>query len=405
MAVTEQNNKDLSGMNTFRMSVNCRKFIEYDSISDLMDLDIEDLPQPVKHIGGGSNLLFTGDFKGTILHSKIDFIEPLDDSDDSDDSEEDFEEDFEDDSDKELSKESSDSELISVGSGVIFDDLCEWAATNGLWGIENLSDIPGEVGAAAVQNIGAYGVEFKDVVEAVYCWDLQECEFRIFPASECSYGYRQSIFKSPDYRNLIVTHVVIRLSRTASPQLSYGQLNSEVSSMPGYNPESPDPMSVRKAIIKIRSVKLPDPKAVGSAGSFFKNPVVTPAVFDKVKALIDHQEDIAKANRGVPHYIIPLVEQDGEMVEVSGHASDEAIEAALSSGQYMVKIPAAWLIEQCGWKGRRSGNAAVWDKQPLVLVNATGRAEPEEIIALENRVISSVKSNFGIILEPEVEHL
>lgn len=344
--INTSNNKDLTKLNTFGMRVSCTRYIEYDSISDLMDLDFEELPQPVKHIGGGSNLLFTGDFKGTILHSKIDFIEQLEDG------------------------------LVSVGSGVIFDDLCEWAAQNGLWGIENLTDIPGETGAAAVQNIGAYGVEFKDVVEAVYCYDPVEYELIRFSREECEYGYRHSIFKTEDYRDLVVTHVLLRLSKDAGPRLEYGHLAEAVSSVISSEAEkSLTPAIIRKVIRDIRAGKLPDPKKIGSAGSFFKNPVVSKEVFEKVQS-------IAKSELGqdyqVPHYIL-----EGDMV----------------------KIPAAWLIEQCGWKGRRSGNAGVYEKQPLVLVNATGRALPDEIIALENRIIASVKSKYGIILSPEVEHI
>ena len=262
--------------------------------------------------------------------------------------------------------------MVSVGAGVVFDDFCAWAAKEGLWGVENLSYIPGEVGASAVQNIGAYGVEVKDVIRRVYCYDTVEEEFVNFSVEECGYGYRDSIFKDPEVKGrYIVTHVVFALSRTPQPRLDYGHLKAAVEAM---GPEL-TPGLIRRVIIKIRKEKLPEPSVMGSAGSFFKNPVVSMADFQRIEAS-------AKAELGadymVPHYDLP----DGT-----------------------VKVPAAWLIEQCGWKGRRSGGAAVWEKQPLVIVNYTGEAFPEEIIGLEKRIIASVKAKFGVELHPEVEHI
>lgn len=332
--ITKEYSKDLTGKNTFRMQVNCRTFIEYDSVADLFELDFEEMLKPVKHIGGGSNLLFTQDFKGTILHSKVDFIEKLP------------------------------HDHVSVGAGVIFDDFCAWAAQEGLWGPENLSYIPGEVGAAAVQNIGAYGVEVKDIIKTVYAYDIEEEEFVRFDVSECGYGYRESMFKHAKDR-YIITHVVFALSREPKPKLDYSKALASLKDDPQLTPGK-----VRDTVIAIRKEKLPEVSQLGSAGSFFKNPVVPQEVY----------EDVVKAAAGVevPHY---------------------------DAGEGLVKIPAAWLIEQCGWKGRRSGNAGVWEKQPLVLVNATGMALPEEIVALENKIRASVKQKFGIILDCEVEHL
>ena len=359
--------QDLTKMNTFGMKVKARCFIEYDSVADLVDIEFEELARPVLHIGGGSNLLFTDDFKGTILHSKINFIEILDG--DSRHCEEV--------SPLRHCEERSDVAisspvLVSVGAGVVFDDFCAWAAKEGLWGVENLSYIPGEVGASAVQNIGAYGVEVKDVIHKVYCYDTVEEEFVSFGVEECEYGYRDSIFKDPEVKGrYIVTHVVFALSRTPQPRLDYGHLKAAVESA---GPEL-TPMSIRKVIIKIRKEKLPEPSVMGSAGSFFKNPVISAEHFARIEA-------VAKAEHGpdykVPHYDLP----DGT-----------------------VKVPAAWMIEQCGWKGRRSGGAAVYDKQPLVIVNYTGDAYPEEIIGLERRIIASVKAKFGVELHPEVEHI
>ena len=405
-------------MNTFGMKVKARCFIEYDSVADLVDIEFEELARPVLHIGGGSNLLFTDDFKGTVLHSKINFIEILDEGQcipeapshsvgpspypgvgkcllhTNGTSSEDV------DSTDTVTKNPSKSVIVSVGAGVVFDDLCAWAAKEGLWGVENLSYIPGEVGASAVQNIGAYGVEVKDVIRTVYCYDTVEEEFVSFDVSECEYGYRDSIFKDPEVKGrYIVTHVVFELSRTPQPKLEYGHLREAVTAIVGEsrcvpevgecllhtNGTSPDnrnkpaskltPELIRKVIIKIRKEKLPEPSVMGSAGSFFKNPVVPAEHFQKI-------ESAAKAEFGVdykvPHYDLP----DG-----------------------MVKIPAAWLIEQCGWKGRRSGGAAVYDKQPLVIVNYTGEAYPEEIIGLEKRIVASVKAKFDVELHPEVDHI
>ena len=380
-------------MNTFGMKVKARCFIEYDSVADLVDIEFEELARPVLHIGGGSNLLFTDDFKGTILHSKINFIEILDDA-------------------------QAETVLVSVGAGVVFDDFCDWAAKEGLWGVENLSYIPGEVGASAVQNIGAYGVEVKDVIKTVYCYDTIDEEFVNFDVEDLDYGYRDSAFKDPEIKGrYIVTHVVFALSRTPQPRLEYGHLKEavlsasvrECHSVPetpsqvnlgpspypgvgkcllhtnGTSPSDTDaeqeklakvtPALIRKVIIKIRKEKLPEPSVMGSAGSFFKNPVISAEHYARIEAA-------AKAELGtdykVPHYDLP----DGT-----------------------VKVPAAWMIEQCGWKGKRSGNAAVYDKQPLVIVNYTGEAYPEEIIGLEKRIIASVKTKFDIELHPEVDHI
>ena len=391
--------QDLSKMNTFRMKVKAKCYIEYDSIADLVDIEFEELSRPILHIGGGSNLLFTQDFKGTVLHSKIDFIEILDECDSvpgvgecllhtNGASSADFSQ--------------SSKVLVSVGAGVVFDDFCAWAAKEGFWGVENLSYIPGEVGASAVQNIGAYGVEVKDVIQRVYCYDTVEEEFVSFGVEECGYGYRDSIFKNPEIKGrYIVTHVVFALSREPRPVLDYGHLKdavvavAEVSDDPrplrghplaggGMSQETSvaattltriTPQMIRKVIIKIRKEKLPEPSVMGSAGSFFKNPVISLEHFQRI-------ESAAKAEHGqdykVPHYDLP----DG-----------------------MVKVPAAWMIEQCGWKGRRSGGAAVYEKQPLVIVNYTGEAYPEEIIGLERRIISSVKEKFGVELHPEVDHI
>ena len=420
--------KDLTKMNTFGMKVKARCFIEYDSVADLVDIEFEELARPVLHVGGGSNLLFTDDFKGTVLHSKIDFIEILDEGQggtersicSQDHS-----------CHSERSEESFPPVLVSVGAGVVFDDFCAWAAKEGLWGVENLSYIPGEVGASAVQNIGAYGVEVKDVIRRVYCYDTVEEEFVSFGVEECEYGYRDSVFKDPEVKGrYIVTHVVFALSREPRPRLEYGHLKEAVSASlsgdpriepsalthplagGGMSPESNaetasrlTPMMVRKVIIRIRKEKLPEPSVVGSAGSFFKNPVISREHFERIEAA-------AKAEFGhdykVPHYIIETEPSSCHPEPSSCHPEPSSCHPERSEGsspEQLIKIPAAWMIEQCGWKGRRSGGAAVWEKQPLVIVNYTGEAYPEEIVGLEKRIIASVKAKFGVELHPEVEHI
>ena len=392
---------DLRDRNTFRMKVYCRTFIEYDSEDDLQELVPALLPSPdehiggssdsigqrgdyrglspendigggsdsigkmaplkhigggsnpirntarLKHIGGGSNLLFTGDFPGTVLHSAIRHIDVISDSDDE--------------------------VLVRVGAGVEFDKLCEWAAGRSLWGPENLSHIPGEAGAAAVQNIGAYGVEAKDIIREVRAFDLVSRKFLTFSVEECNYGYRDSFFKSPEGKDrYIITGIVFAFRRNGSPILEYGNLRETLLS----RCPCPTPSDVRETIISIRRTKLPEVSEVGSAGSFFKNPVVSREVFGNVVRISGRDE------ASVPHYPVPV-----------------------PGGEPWVKIPAAWLIDQCGWKGAVRGGAGVWPSQPLVIINASGDASPEEILALEECIRMSVSDRFGIVLSPEVEHI
>lgn len=330
---------DLLPRNTFRMKAKCTLYIEYDSVKDLEELDFDALPRPLLSIGEGSNLLFTRDFPGTVLCSKIAYLKFFD--------------------------LGLDEVPVAAGAGVKFDDLCARMCAEGLWGLENLSLIPGTAGAAAVQNIGAYGVEFKDIASGVSCFDIEKrckCSFKV---EECAYGYRDSFFKRPENKErYIITGVLLRLSRKAAPRLDYGALRSF---FPEGDPVSPQ--EVRDAVIRTRREKLPDPLEIGSAGSFFKNPVVPKEHYEAI---------VAAEGVTVPHYDLP----DGS-----------------------VKIPAAWMIDRLGFKGRRLGGAAVHEKQPLVLINVTGDAPAADILALEKEICDAVEQRFGIRLHPEVEHL
>ena len=376
---------DLSAQNTFGMKVSCRLYVEVTEPEDLLTLDLDALPQPLFVMGGGSNLLFTGDFPGTVLRMAN--------------------------QGRSVMPGSTGHLVVRVAAGVVFDDFCAWAAAEGLWGPENLSLIPGEVGASAVQNIGAYGVEAKDIIDTVHAFDRKERRFVDIPGADCGYGYRTSRFKTDWKGRYIIIAVTFRLSTVPQPKLDYGgvrkaierriegmgsetyatlglleggahlwegrrsQSDRRVSDpIPSIPDENLTPQFIRDTIIGIREQKLPDPKEIGSAGSFFCNPVIDREHFERIVS-------IAKAENGpdyeVPHYDV------GEKV----------------------KVPAAWMIDQCGFKGMRLGGAQVYPKQPLVIVNATGAATPEEIVALERRVIDTIKQKYGIELHPEVEHV
>ena len=328
---------DLSSQNTFRMKVSCECFVEYESVGELEDLDTDSLPKPLLHIGEGSNLLFTKDFPGTVLHSNIEYIKYVD--------------------------MGFDDVPVMVGAGVNFDSFVAETCRHGLWGAENLSLIPGEVGAAAVQNIGAYGVEVKDIISGVVCFDLKERKKVKFQLADCRYGYRPSMFKEPGNKGrYVVTSVLFRLSRRPNPRLEYKGLSE---ALEGRDPQTPQ--EVREAVIRIRRTKLPDPEEIGSAGSFFKNPVVSAEDFARISP-----------DGSAPHY-------------------------KLSDG--CVKIPAAWLIDSCGLKGAAEGGAAVYEKHPLVIVNRSGDAAPQDILALERKIVDGVRERFGVELHPEVEHI
>ena len=364
-------NRDIQ--NTFGMKVRAAAYAEWGSVDALREL-LKDssLPRPFLFVGAGSNLLFTGDFPGTVFHSVMKDIKLL--------SSEDV---------RALQSEGGDAlqsdleqtdgaVMVEAGAGVVFDDFCEWAAERGLWGIENLSHIPGEVGASAVQNVGAYGVEAKDVIERVNCIELSTGKTIVFANSDCGYGYRASNFKTKWKGQYVITSVVFRLCSVPQPRLDYGHLRTAVEE---HLAKKTSLISViREAVTAIRREKLPEPSELGSAGSFFKNPVIPQSHYEKI--LSDYRA-AAGPEAKVPHYIVE--QPDGSAP--------------------MIKIPAAWMIEQCGWKGKTLGNVASYAKQPLVIVNLTGKATPQEVIALENAIIASVRDRFAIELHPEVEHI
>ena len=319
--------------NTFGIDVSASRFLEYASVAELKEYIAQGaVTTPFLHIGGGSNLLFTKDYDGLILHSRIGGIE--------------------------VTAEDSQTVSLRVGAGVVWDDFVACCVEHGWYGAENLSLIPGEVGARAVQNIGAYGVEVKDLITAVETVNVQGYG-RVYSVEECEYAYRSSIFKRPENKSVFVTYVHFRLSKEERYTLDYGTIRQELARYP-----APTLPIVRKVIIEIRESKLPDPKVMGNAGSFFMNPIVAK---EKLEAL---QRDYPL----IPYYELP----DGR-----------------------VKIPAGWMIDQCGWKGKSLGPAAVHDKQALVLVNRGG-AKGSDIVALSDAVRASVRDKFGIDIHPEV---
>lgn len=330
--------QSLLSHNTFGIQAEAKNLIEYSSEEEITQI-LKQIPteEKILHIGAGSNLLFTGNFDGTILHSRIEGIEIV-----------------------ETQQEEDRSYVcVRVGSGVTWDDFVAHCVSNGWQGVENLSLIPGEVGASAVQNIGAYGAEAADTIILVEAIELRTGTKRVFGNAECDYGYRHSIFKQQLKDKYAITHVTYRLrTDTQAPlQLDYGNLRESLTG-------NPTLLDVRNAIISIRNSKLPDPKVQGNAGSFFVNPVIELSTYTKLKE--NHPD--------MPHYPVD-----------NAH----------------VKVPAGWLIEHAGWKGRSLGRAAVHDRQALVIVN-NGGASAQDIISLSEAIQKSVHERFGIKLSPEV---
>lgn len=329
----DQKNYSLLRHNTFGIDAKCKRFIEYSSVEEAQQVArmITDADQPLLILGGGSNLLLTGDYNGTVLHSGIRFLEQTDEC------------------------------HVRCGSGFIWDDVVDYCVANNLYGAENLSIIPGEVGASAVQNIGAYGAEAKDLIECVEAVEIDTGQICRFTNTECAYSYRQSKFKHAWKNRFLITAVTYKLSKTYNPKLDYGNIRVALAAKGIDNPTA---MQLRETIIDIRNAKLPDPKVLGNAGSFFMNPVISTHKYNQ----------LAQQYVGMPHYTI-----------------DSEYE----------KIPAGWLIEQCGWKGKALGKAAVHNKQALVLVNCGG-ATGSEVVQLYKTIQHDVKQKFDIEIKPEV---
>lgn len=323
--------------NTFGIDAKCRRFVEYASVEEAQKVvnSLSESDKPLMIIGGGSNLLLTQDYPGTVLHSAIKGMDVVD--------------------------EDAEYVYLKCGSGEVFDDMVAYAVAHGYYGAENLSIIPGEVGASAVQNIGAYGVEAKDIIYKVETVEIATGEVKLFDNTDCQYSYRQSRFKHEWRDKYLVTHVTYRLSKTFNPDMEYGNIRN---SLEAKGIMQPTALQLRDAIIEIRNAKLPNPKIQGNAGSFFMNPIVDRKKYEELIVLYPN----------MPHYTI-----------------DENHE----------KIPAGWMIDQCGWKGKSLGRAGVHDKQALVLVNRGG-ATGEDIIQLYKTIQKDVKAKFGIDIYPEV---
>jgi UDP-N-acetylmuramate dehydrogenase len=330
--------KDISlkAYNTFSLDYMASRYIIIENEQEAVSLfsDPNTTYDPFLILGSGSNILFTSDFNGTVLHSEINGIR--------------------------IEVETPEYIIISAGSGVNWDHFVEWCVNKGYGGLENLSLIPGTVGASPVQNIGAYGVEVKDSVEKVRAVSTLDGSIKEFSRHDCRFGYRNSIFKSDEKGKFIVTKVYFKLNSNPLFHLKYGLLAEEVAKLGKTTLKN-----IRQAIINIRRSKLPDPAIIGNAGSFFKNPVVDNSEAERLK----------KNFPDVPTFDV----QPGS-----------------------VKLAAGWLIDQCGWKGKRIGNAGVYEKQALILVNH-GKATGKEIYCLSEEIKNSVKEKFGIVLEREIE--
>lgn len=322
--------------NTFGIDAKCSRYIEFEYDEEAVEVAkiLRESATPYIIIGGGSNLLLTQDFEGIVVRSGIKGHY--------------FEEDFF-------------CERMTCGSGEVWDDMVATSIKAGYYGMENLSLIPGDVGASAVQNIGAYGMEASDLILCVWMIEIPTGKPWMIGNEDCEYGYRLSRFKQDWKNRFLITRVTYSLARTFQPHLDYGNIRQELERR---GIKEPTAQQVRDIIIDIRNAKLPDPKVMGNAGSFFMNPIVTRHKYEKLAALYSD----------MPHYKVD-----------SRHE----------------KIPAGWMIEQCGWKGKSLGRAGVHDKQALVLVNLGG-ATGAEIVALSDAIRKDVKTKFDIDIHPEV---
>lgn len=337
MKTTLLKNISLKPFNTFGIDVSARYYAEANSIEMVQALF--DTPQAREQshfiLGGGSNVLFTQNLSGLLIRILIPGIK--------------------------IVREDTKHVWLEVGAGENWHQLVMHCVAQNWGGIENLSLIPGTVGAAPIQNIGAYGVELKDVLEEVHALHIKDGTLHIFNNHDCQFGYRNSIFKHSHKNQFVVSSIILRLAKNPRINLSYSAVAETVEKL---NEGAPNLRSVSNAVIHIRRNKLPDPHEIGNAGSFFKNPEISQAEF----AVLQNQHP------DVPHYAVP---------------------------NNQVKIPAGWLIEQCGWKGKRCGNVGVYPKQALVIVNY-GQATGHEVKQLAEEIQNSVFEKFAIRIMPEV---
>ena len=330
-----QENFSLRAYNTFGISAVAKYFCEFSSADMLAEI-LDTFHTVDKMIlGGGSNILFTRNFQGIVLKNNIPAIN--------------------------IVNEDDESVYVKVGAGVNWHQFVLYCVANNFGGVENLSLIPGNTGASPMQNIGAYGVEIKDVFHKLTAWHLEENEIQYFNNSDCEFGYRESVFKKKYQGQFIILDVTFKLSKKPIFNISYGAIKSELEKM---KVQELSIQAISEAVIQIRKSKLPDPSVIGNAGSFFKNPEIGKEQLD----------GLLRTEQDVPNYKI----------------NDETF-----------KIPAGWLIEQCGWKGYRKGDAGCYERQALVLVNY-GNATGREIFDLSGEIKVSVKEKFGIDLEREV---
>lgn len=342
--------KSLLGYNTMGFNIVAKKYYEINALKDIDELIENNVfdDEKILILGGGSNILFKDEyFDGTIIHSNLKGISINVDDDDIETQE---------------LRDAETQELITVRcmSGEIWKDFVDFTVKNKLYGLENLVDIPGSVGASPVQNIGAYGVEVKDLIEYVYTIDLTNGDRVIFKNEDCHFAYRDSIFKREENKKYFIVAVDFKLRRDGKLKLDYGNVKNYLENDRITSPTLSD---VADAIKNIRADKLPEVGVVGSVGSFFQNPIVETDVFQKLKETYPDMPSYPNENG--------------------------------------IKIPAGWLIEKTGWKGHKENHVGVWDKQALVLVHY-GDGKPEEILHLMKKIQDSVKEKFDIDIKPEV---
>ena len=329
-----RNYHSLLDLNTFKVNVNAEFYINIQSEKDLLEILKNTSHKKIFILGGGSNILLTRNIKGLVIHNQIKGIK--------------------------IKAETNKHTIIEVGAGELWDRVVEWSTERNLYGIENLSLIPGYIGAAPIQNIGAYGTEIKDVFQELKAINLQTKEIHVFNKSDCQFGYRDSIFKNKLKDKLIITKITIKLSKQNTLNLSYKAIKKEIEKINHKQLTSKD---IREIIIKIRKQKLPDPQYIGNAGSFFKNPIVNQNTLNEIKKV---------------HPDVPVFKNTNQ-----------------------IKIPAGWLIEKLNWKGYKENNCGVYNKHSLVLINY-GNASGKDIVNLSQKIKKDVNQKFNIKLEEEV---